>query len=60
MHIADVLRDGKVVHPGNQYTPVPEDRAGVTVRCTDKANPHWRVKDDITKSTKVRPYCEFS
>ena len=48
-----------VISTSNTYTPVAEDRDGITLRCNDTEHSKWRVQDDIIKSMDVKPYCKF-
>ena len=48
-----------VIITSNTYTPVAEDRDGITFRCNDTEHSMWRVQDDITKSMNVEPKCKF-
>ena len=55
----EVLRDGDLVNTTSTYTPVPEDRNSITLRCTDTIHRKWRVREDIIKSAFIRPHCEY-
>ena len=55
----EVLREGVVIIHSNSYTPVPEDRQGITIKCTDTVNTKWRVPADAVKSLFILPYSKF-
>ena len=48
-----------VISTSNTYTPVAEDRDGITLRCNDTEHSKWRVQDDIIKYMDVEPKCKL-
>ena len=57
--VVEVLRKGAVVSSSNVYTPVTDDRDGITLRCSDTVHSRWRVQEDIVKSIEVKPKCRL-
>ena len=60
MFFTQVLREGVVISESNSYTPVPEDRQGITIKCNDTVHTKWRVSDDIVKSMALIPDCKLN
>ena len=59
LNIAEISRGNVSIATNNTYTPVEEDRGGITLECRDTAHPNLNVKHNLVHKRQVHPLCKL-